>query len=361
MNTQRIASFEWGRVAALCAVITLHAQAFLTAPLINDKPWIGMIINQSCRFAVPLFFLLAGYFIMPKLKRAPWETFRQYATPLLTVWLAWSVIYLLMPFNFTTVIEQGYLTERSGYWQYLLSNPLNTLFEGGLVHLWYIPGLLCGLAVMAQLCNMQQQKWLLPVGITLYAYGLSAGSYEPIFMTESPIFTRNGPFFSTLLLTVGFTFRHHNIHASKPVAIMLAVVGMMMHFAEAFFLTRYDMLFIEHDYLIGTPFWTAGIFLFLAGNRTLGTSDVVSQLSQRTLGVYLCHLLVLVVLMNVLPLLGLPLFIEDILRIALCIVLSFGLVVLIERSPLSPWLLRPRTKPPVEPCASQSKTQSHSA
>ncbi|GHA57977.1 acyltransferase [Photobacterium aphoticum] len=340
MNTHRIASFEWGRVAALFAVITLHSQAFMTAPQFDEQPWVGMILNQFCRFAVPLFFIMAGYFIMPKLQRAPWKTFRQYASPLMKLWLVWSALYLLFPFNFGTVIEQGYLAERMPYWSYLASSSLNTLFEGGLVHLWYIPGLLCGLAVMAQLCYMKQQKWLLPIGLTFYAYGLSAGSYEPIFMTEAPIFTRNGPFFSTLLLTVGYTFRHHNIHASRPVAIMLAVVGMMMHFAEAFFLTRYDMRFVEHDYLIGTPFWAAGIFLFLAGYASLGASSKITWLSQRTLGVYLCHLMVLITLMNLLPLLGLNIYIKDILLILLGISASYGFVVLIERSPLSTWLLR---------------------
>ena len=73
----------------------------------------------------------------------------RYSKPLLKVWLAWSIISLLMPFNLGKVMEVGYLAEREGYWGFLMSTPLNSLFEGGLVHLWFIPALICAVAILA--------------------------------------------------------------------------------------------------------------------------------------------------------------------------------------------------------------------
>lgn len=340
MNTQRIASFEWGRVAALFAVITIHSQAFMTGPFYNDQPWLGLMLNQLCRFAVPLFFILAGYFIMPKLLAAPSATFRRYSLPLLKIWLIWSAIYLLVPFNGEILLSQGYVAERMGYWLYLLQNPLNTLFEGGIVHLWYLPGLLCGLAVITIFCQYKQEKWLLPVATILYIYGLMAGSYTPIYDLPAPIFTRNGPFLSTLMLTIGFIIRKNSFRVSLPIAASVAIIGMVIHLGEAFFLTRYDIPFNVHDFLIGTPLWSTGIFLLLANKPDFGRSPFTFLISQETLGIYLCHLLIIILLMNLFPVVGLSGYIADLLRIGLTIVLSFGLIRLLNATRSGQLLLR---------------------
>ena len=134
MTYQRVASYEWGRIVALFAVLAIHVKPFLNThfifgPTDNNQPWLGMLIDQLSRFAVPLFFILAGYFIMPRLAAAPWDVLKRYSKPLLTVWLSWSVIYLLLPFQPGVVLENGYLAERSGFWNYLMSDPLNTLFR----------------------------------------------------------------------------------------------------------------------------------------------------------------------------------------------------------------------------------------
>ena len=68
----RISSIECGRVLAILAVMTIHLSPFSNPfdPTLWDGPpylWLGAIINQLCRFAVPLFFLCAGYFLQPAL------------------------------------------------------------------------------------------------------------------------------------------------------------------------------------------------------------------------------------------------------------------------------------------------------
>ncbi|PST99939.1 fucose 4-O-acetylase, partial [Photobacterium iliopiscarium] len=40
---------------------------FMQAPLFNDQPLLGMGLNQVSRFAVPLFFIMAGYFFLTPL------------------------------------------------------------------------------------------------------------------------------------------------------------------------------------------------------------------------------------------------------------------------------------------------------
>ncbi|PSU34405.1 acyltransferase family protein [Photobacterium lutimaris] len=340
MTHHRITSFEAGRIIALLGVIAIHSQLFMTVPLINGEPWLGLLINQLSRFAVPLFFILAGYFIAPKLSALPAGTMKQYSLPLLKVWLVWSAIYFLVPFNLQLAWEAGYLAERSGYWQYLLSQPLNTLFEGSLVHLWYIPGLICGLLIMAICCHVKKQSLIMPVAIALYLFGLTAGSYEPLTGIESPLFTRNGPFMSMLMLTIGFMTKQKGWQISVGKATALAIAGMGLHLAEAVYLTSYDIPFNMHDFLIGTPFWAAGLFFILMSHPQFGQSLVKFNISKQVLGIYLIHLLIIIYLMRLLPLLGLTGYANDILRFVLTCIISYGLVALIGKTPLRSVLLR---------------------
>lgn len=112
---QKIASLEFARIIAMLAIVGLHCQMALTYWQWNGIPWVGYMLNQLARFAVPLFFLISGYLIQPKLSHSPIDTLKNYAKPLMKVWLIWSMISLLMPFQWQTVAEAGYLAERQGY------------------------------------------------------------------------------------------------------------------------------------------------------------------------------------------------------------------------------------------------------
>ncbi|KHT62690.1 fucose 4-O-acetylase [Photobacterium gaetbulicola] len=340
MSDNRIASFEAGRLIALLGVIAIHSQVFIQAPLITGEPWLGLLINQLSRFAVPLFFIMAGYFIAPKLSTLPSSTVKQYSKPLLKVWLVWSAIYFLVPFNLQLAWEEGYLAERNGYWQYLLSQPLNTLFEGSLVHLWYLPGLICGLSVIAVCCHLKKQNLILPIAIGLYLFGLAAGSYGALTGLESPLFTRNGPFMSTLMLAAGFKIRQSGWQLSARNAAGLAICGMGLHMAEAGFLMRYDVPFNMHDFLLGTPLWGAGLFLMLKQRPLFGQSLAKLNISKHVLGIYLLHLLIIIYLMQLLPLLGITGYANDILLFVLTCLISYGVVALINKTPLRTLLLR---------------------
>ncbi|MEZ9336684.1 acyltransferase [Vibrio splendidus] len=338
--SQHIASIELGRVIAILAIIGLHGRMALTYWQIDEVPWIGYVLNQTARFAVPLFFLISGYLIQPKLTASPWTTFINYSKPLLKVWLAWSIICLVMPFNLAKVEEFGYLGEREGYWGFLMSTPLNSFLEGGLVHLWFIPALVCAVLIIALLVELKLNKLLLPIAITLYGYGILAGSYTTLTGLEAPFFTRNGPFFGTLLVTAGFLIRQHQWQLSSAKALGLLAVGMIIHFSEAAWLTQFDIAFNIHDFLFGTALWGIGVFMWLLANPNIGDYAWVRAISNRMLGIYVCHLLIIIVLFNVCGVLGITELAKDVTVFFGTVLLSFGLVVGIEKTPLRHVLLR---------------------
>ncbi|WP_407333338.1 acyltransferase [Enterovibrio sp. 27052020O] len=344
MPSARISSLEMGRLLAIVAVIIIHAGPLRGDAYSQNINIISDVINQLSRFAVPFFFLLTGYFTQPKLTQHPSETFAHYAKPLVTIWLAWSAIYLLIPFRFDVAMTEGYLADRAGYWNYLLESPLNTLFEGGMVHLWYIPGLLSALGIMALLIRFKQQSLMVPLALGLYIWGLGAGSYQPIMEGDAPIFTRNGPFFSLLMVVAGFELRRRNIRFSSKVSLAMFLGGLSLILLEGAFLSQYDVWMATHDFLLGTPIMAMGIFSLLLNHPTWGNSPMTLALSQRVLGVYVAHFVVMIVLFNFLGAFAIEGLLKDLLLAPLTIALSFGLVFLLEKLPFTRFLVQMESK-----------------
>ncbi|WP_162063810.1 acyltransferase [Vibrio taketomensis] len=340
MQTNKITSIELGRLVAIFLVVAMHCQMFLTYFLYQDTPWFGYIFNQSTRFAVPLFFLISGYLMQPKLMAAPMATVKSFCTPLLRVFIVWSVICALMPFNFHTVMTEGYLVERMGYWNYLGQAPLNTLLEGGLVHLWFIPALMIAALITALMVRFNQVRLLLPLAAVLYIYGVLAGSYQNITELWTPFFTRNGPFFSTLMFAIGFIIRQNSIQVSAAKAAVLALAGMAVHFIEAYMLMDYKQAFNTNDFVFSTMVWGTGVFLFLLAKPNLGNHAWVLNLSKSVLPIYVSHLPIIIVMMNVAGFMQLAGPAKDATVFTGTIVLTLLLVKGIEKTPLNRWLFR---------------------
>ncbi|SEF39753.1 acyltransferase [Vibrio hangzhouensis] len=335
-KTRKIASLETARVLAFLAVVLIHSQFLMSLNLGDSgEPWFGYIVNQLARFAVPLFFLISGYLIQPKLYSSPFPTASQYALPLMRLWLIWSVIYLLVPFNLGIVVEQGYLTERQGYWDSLMVNPLNSILEGGLVHLWFLPSLVMAVYIIAFAVSSKKAQWVLVIGALLYLYGLMGGSYQVLTGIEAPVFTRNGPFFSLLMVSLGCEIRSRSIRLDSGNAIKVMLVGLMVHFAEASVLHHLGYKFSLNDYLVGTVMWAVGFFLWLLANPGWGNGLFVSKIASRVLPLYVAHLLVIIAMFNVCGILGLNGLLKDMVVLVGALALSYRLVCLLERTPLS--------------------------
>jgi surface polysaccharide O-acyltransferase-like enzyme len=340
-SSSKIASLELGRIVAIITILLMHCQVAMHYAEINGEPWLGFIINQIGRFAVPLFFIIAGYFIADKLQRAPSATLKAYARPLVRIWLIWSLISLLMPFNFGEAFQQGYLHERLPYWDTLLAQPLNSLFEGGLVHLWFIPGLVCALAILAACLHFGLDKAILPLALTLYIYGVLAGSYQQVSGLEAPIFTRNGPFFSTLLVASGYLIRQRQIQLAFAPALLLALLGMAGHFGEAALLkSYYQVPFPVHDFVFSTVVWGIGVFLMLMARPNWGQHPQLIDTAQMVLPFYILHLLVAIVMFNIAESLQLSGLSKDLMIVLGTLVLSVMLIKGIQQTRLNHILFR---------------------
>ena len=336
----KINSIELGRVIAILAVLALHCHPFLGYWTIDDTPWVGYIFNQLTRFAVPLFFLISGYLLQPKLTANPATVLKSYSLPLLKVFVVWSIICLLIPLRWNVVINAGYFVERLGYWSYLGRTPLNSLLEGGLVHLWFIPALIMAVAIGALLARVNKLAWFIPIGLLLYVYGILAGSYAVLTDLWSPVVTRNGPFFSTLLFALGFATRKYSLALSSRYALALLVCGSVLHFGEAFWLHQHGQVFSTNDYLFGTALWGVGCFLLLLANPNWGNNQLIRSLSPYVLAIFVAHLPVALIMKNVAGLGELDGLGADLFVLSATVIVTLLLIKAAEKMGLVRWLFR---------------------
>ncbi len=344
----RISSIECGRVLAILAVMTIHLSPFsnpFDPTLWDGTPylWLGAIINQLCRFAVPLFFLCAGYFLQPALAAGkPMAVALRYCRPLLGLWLTWSLLYLLVPFNPVAAMTEGYLPAMAGQWQMQLGDPLNAWWVGGMIHLWFLPALMLAVLLLAFCWRIRLPRLALVAGALLYGLALIGGSYgKPLLGGEWALLTRNGPFFSLLFVALGAYLKARNWRPDTALSVRLLGAGLALYALEAWGLLRFaEVPLNRHDFLLGSIPWALGLFGLLLANPDWGAGSWLARQAPKVLGLYCVHMMLVVWLMVFGPQ-GKHLWWE-LLKVPVLLVLSLLACRLLATNRISGWLLRAR-------------------
>lgn len=184
---------DWFRPAAALLVVANH-----TSPLYDLSPAADTLLTQVlARVAVPFFLMVTGYFLLPRLERGGVWVLLPFFRRTLLLYAGATLLYLPL---------QLYKGCRPDGWQMLR----DLLFDGTFYHLWYLPALLLG---MALLCLLPRRG--LPLWAALYLLGLLGDSYyglaaalpggRALYGLLFSCFdqTRNGLFLSPLFLFLG--------------------------------------------------------------------------------------------------------------------------------------------------------------
>ncbi|PIY24922.1 MAG: hypothetical protein COZ12_00575, partial [Deltaproteobacteria bacterium CG_4_10_14_3_um_filter_60_8] len=291
----RIASIDFCRVIAVFAVIMIHTKPFMR-DLFPSAGWRlpEYIFNQPARFAVPFFFMVAGYFLGKTLAaKDRWAKVARYERRLLVLLVAWSILYTLIPSFWPHLQQMGYQQLTFAKIQQLLAAPLHLIFQGAKVHLWFLPALMLGVLLLALCVQGGRTLPAVVVAVLLFVFGLLGGSYSvtPIGF-HVPFSTRDGPFVSMICLTIGYLFQTKKTVCSPVQALLVSAAGLLLQVLETWMLWKYfEVPWLAHDFLIGTVLTAAGLLLFALAAPNLGRRSKLESLGKYTLGVYACHYL----------------------------------------------------------------------
>lgn len=201
-------SLDGFRIAAAILIVAIH-----TSPLETYSELADFILTRIvARVAVPFFFMVTGYYVLPKClgssergRDQRSKSFWNYEKKNLYLYLGAILLYL--PVNWYA----GNLKSWS-----LGSLLPELVFQGTFYHLWYLPALLLGMMLVYGLGKLFPYRILLAVSAVLYLIGLGGDSYYGLISQWKPLesfyewifsvspYTRNGVFFAPLFLCLGY-------------------------------------------------------------------------------------------------------------------------------------------------------------
>lgn len=214
----------------ICAfiVIAIHCSPF------SEKVWNSWFI-LGCRLAVPLFFILSGYYFSLT-KPVNWFT------KVVKMYLAWEIIYLPI-----IILKYYYLANDISGLDLFYKILIDFFFLGNYYHLWFFLGL-CQAGFLAWLMLKKlniNYIVVLIIAFMLYLFGYVFNTFASysfnipvlgmIMARYSQIFEStyyNGIFMGFLFFIIGYLFRKGILYISYKKAICLVVFGAILVIIE---------------------------------------------------------------------------------------------------------------------------------
>lgn len=251
------------------------------------------IFNQVCRFAVPVFFIIAGFLFMRTWQREPdaGALLRRYAVRLLKLFFFWAFFFSIVP-PYVGGAPQGNGAVLLQHLENILRHPRYFLFTGYVYHLWFLSSLLQGITVVWLCLRFWNVRGALLVGGVFYAVALLGASYAGTRAGfQTPFDMKNGPFTSTLWVALGVWLAQRRKFPIVP-GLGLMGLGLACHLAEAFWLRHaFQRPLMDNNFLIGTIPYALGLVWLALAQPTRGR--VLAGLGTASLGIYVLHVYVI--------------------------------------------------------------------
>lgn len=313
------------KLMAAFFVIIIH-----TSPLTSFSAEADFVLTRIlARTAVPFFFMVTGFFVLPK---ALEDTGRglHYLRRIGLIYLASVLLYF--PVNLYAGHFRG--VRAGGFLKMLL-------IDGTFYHLWYLPALLLGFALVWAGLKALPWKAVLGISVFLYLLGLPGDSYYGFLKDGSVLrqlydgffhissYTRNGLFYAPVFLALGYTVsRQYGDGTASgkaarrlPFSVTLAALGVCSAFLLAEGITLKILEVQRHDsmYLALVPLM---YFLFLSLLDARGPDPMKRLPKELPLLVYVLHPLFLILVRGFSGLTNLSMLTENSLVHFLAVALS---------------------------------------
>jgi surface polysaccharide O-acyltransferase-like enzyme len=293
-STERNQSVDVFRVLAIAAVIALHTAPHGGPDAVGLRFDARTLCDQLERFAVPLFFMLSGYFWAGRCERGAdcWAAGVALARRVLVLFVAWSVIYFLITVAQATA-STGSL---AAGWQAAV-RPLpglpTLLLQGTKVHLWFLPALALAALVSGALLARRLERTLVVLAVALYAVGLAGKAYaDTPFGFHTHVNIRNGLCFSLIMFVTGVRLRRLGPKPSwRRLGPALALGGLALQMAEVAWLHARWGTNMAQDFVLGTWLYGLGVTMLALSDPAPLRVPRLAGLGPLVLGIYASHFL----------------------------------------------------------------------
>lgn len=290
----RIAWIDELRFTAFCAVALLHV-AWVESHRLGPHDLIGF----STRFAVPVFFMIAGFMIERK-GRGDREVIAGTFRRLFPLFLFWEAVYVLVDLAAGGRFQPLPEATAKGLARFAAT----TLYNGGIAfHLWFVVWLGVSVAIVVGLRRFGPVvSWgviagLFAIGSAIGPYGAFTGLLDHVGpLTTRPIAytARNGPFFGPLFVALGALIARRDLRLPRFAAVGLIVAGLGLEIVEGLTIASRGGRFVSAwDVTFGTPIFALGvIFLFRSFEGARGAvATRLAAAGRLSLGMYCVHVL----------------------------------------------------------------------
>jgi surface polysaccharide O-acyltransferase-like enzyme len=292
----RIRSVDAFRVLGIVAVIALHTARHDGVRAVGYGWDLATLLNQLERFAVPLFFILSGYFwaqsgIEP---REQWVRSLRVCRRVLVIFVSWALVYAAVK-AFDALSNGGWhaaLHALADAWRGRRLGVQRVLLEGVTPHLWFLPALACAVLISGAMLAHRLRGALIALAIVLFAVGLAGKAYAltPLGW-ETRFNLRDGPFFSLVFFVTGIELRRWRLPASPWPGLLLALTGFALQVLEVDWLHRAFGAGLVQDYVLSTWLFGLGAGLMALSNAPALRQPALAPLGPLVPGIYASHYL----------------------------------------------------------------------
>jgi surface polysaccharide O-acyltransferase-like enzyme len=336
-TTDRIQSVDAFRVLAIAAVIALHTAPHMGPDAVGLHFDARTLCDQLERFAVPLFFILSGYFWAGRCRdgAACWTAGLALARRVYTLFVVWSVIYFLVTVATGTLSTGSPAAGLHAAARALPGLP-TLLLQGTKVHLWFLPALALAALVSGALLARGMERTLVVLALILYAVGLAGKAYaDTPFGFHTHVNVRNGLCFSLLMFASGVRLRRLGPRpAWRWLGPALALVGVALQASEVAWLHARWGTTMAQDFVLGTYLYGLGVAMLALSDPAPLRFPRLAGLGPLVLGIYASHNLFVDPLAGPdNPMRAVPGW--DVIVVAVVFALALGLTALLARFPLT--------------------------
>lgn len=203
-------AIDIAKYASALLVLAIHTFPFAQ---ISEK-FNLFFISTICRLAVPFFFTASAFFFFRKYRGQSFDDpkpFYAFEWRIFKLYLVWTVIYL--PYTIWNYSQAG-----GSVLFNILSYIRNFLLNGSYYHLWFLPALMIGMAIVYYSLSYLGTKKTIILCLVLYLFGYVINVYGPLlekipyvsmvygFYIAAFSTARNGFFFAPVFLLLGLFF-----------------------------------------------------------------------------------------------------------------------------------------------------------